>query len=56
MIKWLIGLLWTIFVIWVFIDIILSRKISLGGKILWMIVCLVIPVIGVLLYFFFGRK
>lgn len=44
-------------ILWVIaaIDIVKSGK-SLGAKVLWLLVILFLPLIGLILYYFVGRK
>ncbi|HLD05723.1 MAG TPA: PLDc N-terminal domain-containing protein [Candidatus Nanoarchaeia archaeon] len=51
----MIGILWLILFIWALFNTLTSHR-SLGGKVLWIIICLIFPVVGVLIYFFFGRR
>jgi hypothetical protein len=51
----IIGLIHLILVIWALFDIITSAR-SLGWKVLWGVIVFLLPCIGLLLYFFIGRK
>ena len=35
---------------------IIASSMSVGGKLLWALIVIVLPVLGMLLYFAFGRK
>jgi len=52
----LIGLVATIFWIWMLIDAITSKTLDGTEKIIWVIVVLFLHVLGALLYFFIARK
>jgi len=52
------SLFWIIFLVLyivTFVKIVSSNN-STGTKIIWLIVCLIFPVIGSILYFIFGNK
>jgi hypothetical protein len=51
----LIGLLILALDIWAIINVIGSAS-STGTKVLWVLVILILPVIGLILWFFFGPK
>lgn len=51
----IVGLIVFIFVIWALIEIIQSGK-PTGTKVLWALLVLFVPVIGVILWFLLGRK
>ena len=53
--KGLISLVILILDIVAIIDV-LKSAMSTGKKVLWIILILILPVIGLLLYFFIGRK
>ncbi|MEK7116872.1 MAG: PLDc N-terminal domain-containing protein [Patescibacteria group bacterium] len=53
--KAVLGILWLVLLILALVDILGSVKKSAGIKFLWIIVCLILPLIGVLAYFLFGR-
>jgi hypothetical protein len=46
---WLIAFIWSLYDIW-------TGKKDQGKKILWTIVCLVLPVLGTIIYLVAGRK
>lgn len=50
------GLIWTIIVIAVLIDIFVSPNLTCLQKVVWALVVLFIPCIGVILYFLLGRR
>ncbi len=54
-IQSVLGILWLVFFIWALLDIVQAPR-DIGWKLLWVIVCLVFPVVGVLVYYFIGRK
>ncbi|MCB1685660.1 MAG: PLDc N-terminal domain-containing protein [Pseudomonadales bacterium] len=49
------GLLVLILDVWAIIRVVGSRA-STGSKVLWTVVILLLPVLGVILWFFFGPK
>jgi len=51
----ILGLIVLVLDIWAIIDCVKSSK-STGHKALWIILVLVLPVIGLILYFLMGRK
>ena len=53
--RWLLGVLWLGLFIWALADILGSKKDTLT-KVVWVVVCLVFPVVGVIVYLLFGRK
>lgn len=53
--RTVLGILWLVLFIWALLDILGSRK-SGGEKALWIIACLILPVLGVLIYALFGRE
>lgn len=53
--QWLIGLVIFILQIWAIIDVIGSDK-SVAAKILWSLFILFVPLIGLIVYFLFGRE
>ncbi len=54
MIKLILGILWLVLFIWALVDIIGTRK-ELWWKAVWIIACLIFPVVGVICYLIFGR-
>lgn len=54
-IKTLFFLLWVVLFVWALTDILGSRK-KASWKILWVIVCLILPILGVILYALLGRE
>lgn len=52
--SWLIGVIWLVLFVVALVDILGSNK-SVGGKILWLLICLIFPVVGVICYYLFGR-
>jgi hypothetical protein len=48
-IIYLVILVWSLYDIW-------TGKLDQGKKILWTILCVILGVIGTLIYFFVGRK
>jgi len=48
----LVFILW----IWALISIIFNKKIGFLGKLIWLIVIIILPLIGSLLYLLFGRN
>ena len=55
LIKLAVTILWVILFIWSLLDIIGAHK-STGWKLVWILVCLVFPVAGVIVYYFFARQ
>jgi len=51
----IIGLIILILDILGIIDVVKSKK-STGQKVLWIVIILVLPLIGLVLYYFLGRK
>jgi hypothetical protein len=51
----LLGLLVLVLDVIALVNIIASSM-SVGGKLLWAVVVIILPVLGMLLYFAFGRK
>lgn len=56
MIGSLIGLLTTIFWIWMIIDCIGNRSLTGTSKIVWLLVVILLPLVGSLLYFLLARS
>ena len=50
-----LGLLVVVLDVIALVNILLSSM-SVGGKLLWALIVIVLPVLGMLLYFAFGRK
>lgn len=55
LISGIIGLLTTIFWIWMIIDCIGNRSLTGTAKIVWLLVVIFLPLVGSLLYFLLGR-
>jgi hypothetical protein len=55
MIGFIIGLLATIFWIWMLIHAITNKGISGGEKVAWVLVIIFVPFIGSIIYFFLGK-
>jgi len=53
--KLILGIVWLLMFIWSFIDIISSKK-ETSWKAIWILVCLIFPIGGVIGYYFIGRK
>ncbi len=51
----LVGILQLILLVWALVDILKSHREAMW-KVLWVLVCLVLPLIGPLLYYFLGRS
>ena len=51
----LIGLLGFVFWLWMLIHAITNKGLSDGEKILWVLVIILIPLVGSIIYFFIGR-
>lgn len=52
----ILGLIWLVVLVAVFINIIRRREMSLMGKVFWIIVILSFPVLGLLIYLLIGRR
>lgn len=52
----ILGLIWLVVLVAVFINIIRRREMSLMGKAFWIIVILSFPVLGLLIYLLVGRR
>jgi hypothetical protein len=55
MIGFIIGLLGTIFWIWMLIHALTNKGISGGEKVAWVLVVIFVPLLGSIIYFFLGR-
>jgi hypothetical protein len=55
MISGLFGLLALIFFIWMLVDCIQNTGLDSTKKIIWVLVILLVPIIGPLIYYFVGR-
>jgi hypothetical protein len=55
MIGYIIGLLGTIFWIWMLIHAITNKGIAGGEKVAWVLVIIFVPFIGSIIYFFLGK-
>lgn len=55
MLEGLVGLVWTVLVIWAVINIIGSSASGLA-KILWSLFVIVFPLLGMIVWFFVGPK
>lgn len=53
--EWLIGVIGLILWIWALIKI-LGSSASTGSKILWILLVLILPIIGFIIWFFAGPK
>ena len=51
----LVSILVLILVIWALVDILKSRRDN-TWKLIWVIVCLLLPLLGPVLYYFLGRQ
>jgi thiol:disulfide interchange protein len=51
----LVSILLLVLFIWVLVDILRARRDTMW-KLIWVLVCLVLPVIGPILYYFLGRQ
>lgn len=52
---WIIAIIATIFWLWMLVDVLASSK-PTGEKLVWVIVMLVVPVLGSLIYLIVGRN
>lgn len=48
-------ILWLILFIWSLLDIIKAHK-DTGWKLIWILACLIFPIAGVIIYYFFARQ
>ena len=48
-------ILWVILFVWSLLDIIRAHK-DIGWKLVWIIVCLAFPIVGVIIYYLFARQ
>lgn len=51
----LFGLIWLILVVYAIVKV-LGSSAGTGSKVLWVVLILVLPVLGVILWFLFGPK
>lgn len=51
----LLGLIWLIIVIWAIIQV-AGSPVGAGAKALWILIILLFPVIGLIIWFFLGPK
>lgn len=56
LVKAAIGLLVFVFWLWMLIHAITNKGLSDGEKIAWVIVVILLPILGALLYFFIGKS
>lgn len=54
-IQIVISILTLILFVWALVDILGSRRDGMW-KLIWVVVCLVLPLLGPILYYFIGRK
>ena len=53
----IIGLIALILAIWVIYDVVsVQKKMDSGMKILWVVLAIILPIIGPVLYYFLGKK
>jgi hypothetical protein len=55
MIGYIIGLLATIFWIWMLIHALTNKGIGGGEKVAWVLVIIFVPFLGSIIYFFLGK-
>jgi hypothetical protein len=53
-IQLIISILTVVLFVWALVDILKSGRDNVG-KLIWVIVCLVLPLLGPILYYFIGR-
>lgn len=51
----IISIIWLIFFIWALLDITQAEK-DTGWKLIWVLICLVFPVAGTIVYYFTARQ
>ena len=56
LVSGVIGLITTIFWIWMIIDCVGNSSLTGTTKIVWLLVVILLPLLGSLLYFFFARN
>jgi hypothetical protein len=54
--AWLLGLLYFIFWVWMFIDCLQNPRLQSTEKLIWVLVLLFLHVLGPILYFVIGRE
>lgn len=52
--RFMFGILWAILIVYTLLDLFKSNK-PTNTKLLWLIVILIAPVLGSIIYFIFGR-
>ena len=52
----ILGLISTVFWLWMLVDAVTSKSLADNDKIVWVIVILFLHFVGALIYFFVGRK
>jgi uncharacterized integral membrane protein len=52
----ILGLIWLIVLVAVFVNIARRREMSLAAKVFWIIVILSFPLLGLIIYLLIGRK
>ena len=55
LLRLVLTVLWLILFVWSLLDIIRAHK-DTGWKVIWILVCLVFPVLGVIVYYFVARQ
>lgn len=55
LIRLIVTILWLILFVWALLDIIKAHQ-TAGWKLVWIIVCLVFPVAGTIVYYFVARQ
>ncbi|MFQ5892146.1 MAG: PLDc N-terminal domain-containing protein [Candidatus Methanofastidiosia archaeon] len=53
---YLVAIVWLIVFIWALVDIIQRKDLSTIWKIIWIVVCFFLGIIGVIIYVLIGRK
>jgi hypothetical protein len=51
----LVSILTLVLFVWALVDILGSRRDGMG-KLIWVLICLFLPLLGPILYYFIGRK
>jgi len=54
-IKFVGGILWLILFVWSLVDIVKANKPN-GWKLIWVLICLVFPVVGTIVYYLIARQ
>jgi len=53
---WIWGILGIVALIWVILDVMKRNELKMEMKLLWILIALLLPIIGAVIYYFVGRK